>query len=778
MNLFKSVSCVLLLLGVQMGFSADFFVNNGNNEGSGSLRQAILNANTSSGSDNIVFNFGGTIELESTITITRPLTISNNGVLVDIEAITNDFVCFEMTSQADNCTIRDLKLTGFQVIMEGANLSNIHFENIETVDCVGFEYILELCTGVSFLDITSITSSGGALISCSESTDLTVNNYEGRKGFFISNTDEIDILNSTIGTLQATSPLGIQLTNTADVLIENNEVIRVDNGISINNGNNVTLRGNTVRNSFNQAIILGGQDFFVLDNRVFDDEDTEGAIDLTNMVNATVQGNELEGRIELSMAQNCLIGGPNVLDRNTITASLVNKVIAGGITVRNSSNNNIIQNNLISNYPLHGISLIFDSQNNTIIDNEIVDNGKSGIRLSNNGFPNVLTRNSIHRNGPHNTNLVIPNLRTGIIYEESSPQPAPNITSALATNQGVVLTGTAEANDEIEIFFDTIRDNLERTEDARVFVGNTVANGSGNWSLTIPFMEFENFSGEFPTTATSAVNGTSEFSNARRFGIEGRQVLCNLFPITYSVPEIPGATYNWWVGGGDKGGYVNFVDNNNSSAEVQMKFVRTYPTLVIEFFTLNVQVNTPTENYILKRTVVSFPCLDNVITVGPTDVCRGEPNTYAVLGREGDTYNWWVNGEASFDTRSSNQVEITFGQSFTSGTVVAQVQNQLCGTLNTYTFDVMASTCNAKIGESLSGINSCSPNPFSYATILNLDEGIERVEIHNSAGILIDEFKLDSDSKSLELGQNYPSGVYLISMIKGLEVEQVKVVKD
>ena len=66
------LSSILSTLGAQ---AAAFSVTNSNDSGSGSLRQAILNANAAGGSNTITFQSG----LAGTITLTSgQITISNN----------------------------------------------------------------------------------------------------------------------------------------------------------------------------------------------------------------------------------------------------------------------------------------------------------------------------------------------------------------------------------------------------------------------------------------------------------------------------------------------------------------------------------------------------------------------------------------------------------------------------------------------------------------------------------------------------------------------------
>ncbi len=75
---------LLAVGGAQTARAATFTVTNINDSGTGSLRQAILDANASPGADTIDFSVSGTIVLASTLEITVPLTIDGAGQTITI----------------------------------------------------------------------------------------------------------------------------------------------------------------------------------------------------------------------------------------------------------------------------------------------------------------------------------------------------------------------------------------------------------------------------------------------------------------------------------------------------------------------------------------------------------------------------------------------------------------------------------------------------------------------------------------------------------------------
>ena len=72
-----------LLVGATPASAADFTVTSAADDGAGSLRQAIADANASAGADTVAVAPGlGTIALASTVTITDALTIVGGGVTI------------------------------------------------------------------------------------------------------------------------------------------------------------------------------------------------------------------------------------------------------------------------------------------------------------------------------------------------------------------------------------------------------------------------------------------------------------------------------------------------------------------------------------------------------------------------------------------------------------------------------------------------------------------------------------------------------------------------
>ncbi|MBK8566695.1 MAG: hypothetical protein IPN76_26040 [Saprospiraceae bacterium] len=139
------------------------------------------------------------------------------------------------------------------------------------------------------------------------------------------------------------------------------------------------------------------------------------------------------------------------------------------------------------------------TDNNRIENNTITGAYHSAI-LTGGGFSNLISRNKIYCNG------LIPNGSGRVIFHG---QPAThNITSASST----AISGIAGVGNIIEVF---ISDNSTPCGTApcqgKTYLGTTLADASGNWTLSAPYAAPVNDGDQVVATAT-AQNNTSEFS--------------------------------------------------------------------------------------------------------------------------------------------------------------------------------------------------------------------------------------------------------------------------
>jgi uncharacterized repeat protein (TIGR01451 family) len=143
---------------------------------------------------------------------------------------------------------------------------------------------------------------------------------------------------------------------------------------------------------------------------------------------------------------------------------------------------------------MDGVYLSFGAQRNTIgPNNYISSNGDDGVGVDTpTAVGNTITRNYIAANGGlgiHLTNSA----HNGIV--------APTILSA--PSGGGDITGTACPDCTVEVFV-----NEDDEGEGYVFWGSATTDGSGNFSLEVPFLPYPYLT----ATATDSDDGTSEFS--------------------------------------------------------------------------------------------------------------------------------------------------------------------------------------------------------------------------------------------------------------------------
>ncbi len=95
-------------------WAADFIVSNGNDDGAGSLRQAIFDSNAAGGTNNIIVNGGvGTITLSQSLPmITASVTVVGNGNTLDANNAGRAFFVQAGTASISNLTINNAVAQG------------------------------------------------------------------------------------------------------------------------------------------------------------------------------------------------------------------------------------------------------------------------------------------------------------------------------------------------------------------------------------------------------------------------------------------------------------------------------------------------------------------------------------------------------------------------------------------------------------------------------------------------------------------------------------------
>ena len=245
-----SRGCLLILLGVILSsvaligpptaYAASYTVTNLNDSGSGSLRQAILNANAFSSDDTITFTTSGTITLTSGV-----LTLANNGTLtidgggaITISGNHASQVLYVNTGA--NVTLKALTITdGSESPSGGGGIRN---NGILTV------------IGSTISNNTSVNTGGGIL---NYASTLTVINstIAGNTGYwgggiYNNHASTVTVINSTIAGNTATATSGGGIYNASG------STLTLNNSILANNGTDLTCGVGTI-NAQNSLIKNG-----------------------------------------------------------------------------------------------------------------------------------------------------------------------------------------------------------------------------------------------------------------------------------------------------------------------------------------------------------------------------------------------------------------------------------------------------------------------------------------------------------------------------------------
>lgn len=301
--------------------------------------------------------------------------------------------------------------------------------------------------------------------------------------------DRNSVLNNLIGT-NALGTLGIPNGDSV--------VVPMGGGVLINQAGGVRVGGVGVGN-----VISGNNGVGIMMSSSGGGGETSANIVQANLIGTTANGasalpNTGDG-IEITNAQNNLIGGLSAGEGNTISSNLAN-----GIAIRpfmgNESNDNIVASNTITTSGMDGV-LVASGIGNRINSNSISSNAQEGIDLLGDG----ITLNDVDDvdpiTGPNANNL----------------QNFPDISSATANSLGSVISGTIDGGTPgtsylVELFSNTGCDGVN----GQTLVGSTSTDPSdANGDASFTFQTSAVLIGAVITaTATdNTTNDTSEFSS-------------------------------------------------------------------------------------------------------------------------------------------------------------------------------------------------------------------------------------------------------------------------
>jgi 6-phosphogluconolactonase (cycloisomerase 2 family) len=511
---------------------ATFIVTNTNVSGTGSLRQAILDANANPGVDSIRFSIPGsgipTINPGSVLpTITGPVTIDGTTQAagrVELNGTNVPATGLEITS--GNSTVRGLVINRFSV--DGIRIET-NGDNIIEGNYIGTDAAGAISQGNRRSGLRISTSSNTIGGTTTAARNVISGNAETGVLFSVPGVSNNRVRGNFIGTdVNGSAALGNQ------------------SGVQIFNGSNTEIGGTAAgtRNVIS-GNTLGGVTIRADGNLMqgnFIGTDVSGTADLGGLS----QGVSINRSIS---ASNNLIGGTAEAARNIISGNNTYGVeITGGT-------GNQVQGNFIGTQvdgisrlrnTSHGVFLTNGANNNFIggiiasAGNIIALNGGDGVFIDS-GTGNSILRNAIFSNDGLGIDLSPDGAAVNDSCDSDTGannlQNFPVLTLATSNSGITMIQGTlnsaANTTFRIEFFANTACDSSGNGE-GQTFIGSAmVTTNSGcnaNINVTLPATVP---SGQFITaTATDPNNNTSEFSPCR-------QVVMTQCTYSFVIPTQP-----------------------------------------------------------------------------------------------------------------------------------------------------------------------------------------------------------------------------------------------
>ena len=563
----KTLFLVFFLLIIHVSNAATYTVTNNNDSGAGSLRQAILDANSNGGSDNIVFNIAGSSVAARTITLSSDLPDLMGTVIID------------GTTQANGSV---LGVSDAKIVVDGVSNHHIFIPEATDIEIYGI-YMKDSDTRLYIA-----SSYSGCIIGAANKGNV-IAGTDGN-GIRIDGADNCVIKGNFIGiepdgvTRRANLGEGIlirpntQNTTIGGLAAGERNIVSGNGGSSDgirSYGHDVTIQGNYIGTDISGTIAIpnGGRGIYLdlgndgdvatIDNNLIaGNEDggiycTDGSINVSNNIIGTDPsqtinlGNINSSGIYINSGSSATI----IITDNTISNS-------GGSGIYNYNEGIIVKGNYIGTNNTHTLDMgnedngVYLRGDDCIVGgfgagegNIIAYNGQIGVGIASNS--NSLIKNIIHDNEEEGTDLVGNddyNLITqNTFYCNALSAGQPKGIDTQSGNEGInpptivtiaatTISGTSGANLTIELFDG---DNCAYCE-GKTFIGATMSDGAGNWSFA------GTFSGtSYTSTATNSNNSTSEFSRDDA-GCTAGVIILPIKLITFTGSSDKGINYiNW-----------------------------------------------------------------------------------------------------------------------------------------------------------------------------------------------------------------------------------------
>lgn len=519
-RLLPVASVCLLLLGLrEAAEAAHFTVFNTNDAGPGSLRQAILDANATTGADTVAFDIPGTgvhtispLSALPSLTDVAGVTIdgytqrgakpnsrpvgSNAVLLVELSGSAGGIEGFAIVVRSSSNRIRGLVINGFGILgWSGGGVSIEDGSNNKVTGCfLGTDATGTVAkpnnSGVMIEIAFPLPGPTGTTIGGTSPAERNVISGNSSAGVVISaNAGPTNVTGNYVGTnASGTAALGngrggVSASNCAQLVI----------------GGTAARAGNLISGNTNAGIILSAIDGAVVQgNRI--GTDALGTAALPN-----------ETGIQVAIGTGFLIGGASPDAGNLISGNTrgVRLFVPGGTTLEG----NLIGTDMSGKNPLgnleEGVLIHNPGSEATVTANVIAFNGTTGVAVgidaSHRPPAVVISRNSIHDNGG-----------LGITIENNQ-QNFPVLSSAISdgpsTDIAGTLAGPAGTAYSIELFSSPTCDDSGSGE-GQTLLGevSVITDGTGSASFRVSLHHLKATEQAVTATATVPAGKTSEFS--------------------------------------------------------------------------------------------------------------------------------------------------------------------------------------------------------------------------------------------------------------------------
>lgn len=517
--LFRLMPAILLTIA-GAGRAATFTVVNTNSSGTGSLQQAILDANASAGADTVDFNIasaGWTIGLTNALpTIVEPLTINGAsqpgfaGVpIVELNGTSAGAAIDGLKIATSNCVVRSLVINRF--LGDGIEITN------------GVNNLVEGC--YIGLSATGLVDQGNTLngILITNAANNTIG------GLFVTNRNYISGNNQSgvnFGGAAATNNtllgnyVGLNVTNGA--VANSVDGLRINAALSVVGGNNAGAR-NIISGNTGQGVEVTAVGAGTIIRGNYIGTDDSGLLDRGNSADGILvssggvkiggsvggDGNLIAGNNDDGIELNGLSATNNLVLGNTIGGSLSLPNAGNGVLITTSSRSNVVG----------GISL---GEGNVI-----AFNGADGINVAaaNANTNNAFRGNSIYLNGTATAELGIDLGASGVLLNDigdgdvgaNQLQNFPLLAWATNTPNGTVISGSLNSRPSTTYsidFYANTEPDTDGVGEGRYYIGSTnlatAADSNLVFTITLPTVALP--ARYLCATATDPFGNTSEFS--------------------------------------------------------------------------------------------------------------------------------------------------------------------------------------------------------------------------------------------------------------------------